>query len=70
MTRKAGYPLDGAPGARGGAGSDVVEVRSALPPTAVQLPRSPLCVARHRRLAWYLGRFRGGGGGGVVRRNA
>ena len=33
MTRKAGYPLG-----RGGAGSGVVEVRSALPPTAVHAP--------------------------------
>ena len=46
MTRKAGYPLDRAPGARGGAGSDVVEVRSALPPTAVHAPSLvPLCAA-------------------------
>ena len=37
MTRKAGYPLQGTR-ARGGAGSDVVEVRSALPPTAVHAP--------------------------------
>ena len=35
MTRKAGYSLGGVPGARGGAGSDVVEVRSALHPTAL-----------------------------------
>ena len=52
MTRTAGYPLDGAPWARGGAGSGVVEVRSALPPTAVHAPSLvPLCVARYRRLA-------------------
>ena len=38
MTRKAGYPLGRAPEARGGAGGDVVEVRSALPPTAVHAP--------------------------------
>ena len=36
MTREAGCPLDRASGARGGAGSDVVDVRSALHPTALQ----------------------------------
>ena len=30
MTRKAGYPLGRAPWARGGAGGDVVDTRSAL----------------------------------------
>ena len=35
MTRKAGYPLGRVPWARGGAGSGVVEVRSALPPAAL-----------------------------------
>ena len=38
MTRTAGYPLGGAPWTRGGACSGVVEVRSALPPTAVYAP--------------------------------
>ena len=50
MTRKTGCPLDREPGARGGAGSGVVEVRSALPPTAVHAPSPvPLCVARVAR---------------------
>ena len=38
MTRKAGYPLGRVPWARGGAGSGVIEVRSALPPMAVNAP--------------------------------
>ena len=38
MTHEAGYPLDRAPGARGGADSDVVDTRSALHPTAVHAP--------------------------------
>ena len=47
MTREAGYPIGRAPGARGGADSDVVEVRSALPPTAVHAPSLvPLGVTR------------------------
>ena len=59
MTRKAGYPLGRVPWARGGTGSGVVEVRSALPPTAVHAPSLvPLCVARYRRLTWHLGRQR------------
>ena len=50
MTRKAGYPLGRAPGARGGAGSDVVEVSSALPPTAVHAPSLvPFCLPHHQR---------------------
>ena len=48
MTRKSGCPLDRAPGARGGAGSGVVEVRSALPPTTVHAPSLvPLCAAHN-----------------------
>ena len=35
MTRKAGYPLGRAPWASGEAGIGVVDVRPALPPTAV-----------------------------------
>ena len=59
MTRKAGYPLGRAPWARGGAGSDVVDSRSALYPTAVHAPSLvPLFVARYRRLTWHLGRQR------------
>ena len=48
MTREAGCPLDRASGARGGAGSDVVDVRSALHPTALQAlsPLVYLCVAQ------------------------
>ena len=47
MTRKAGYPLIRALWARGGAGSDVVDSRSALYPTAVHAPSLvPLGVAR------------------------
>ena len=38
MTRKAGYPLGRAPWASGEAGIGVVDVRSALPPTAVYAP--------------------------------
>ena len=46
MTRKAGYPLGRAPGASGGAGGDVVDVRSALHPTAVHVSSLvPLYVA-------------------------
>ena len=46
MTHTAGHPLDRGPGARGGADSDVVEVRSAWPPTAVHAPSlAPLCAA-------------------------
>ena len=53
MTREAGYPLGRAPWARGGAGSDVVDTRSALHPTAVHAPSLvPMCVARHWRLTW------------------
>ena len=59
MTRKAGYPLGRAPRAKGGAGSDVVDSRSALYPTAVHVPSLvPLCVARYRHLAWPSGRQR------------
>ena len=48
MTRKAGYPLDRVPWARGGAGSGVVEVRSALPPTTMHAPSLvPLCAAHN-----------------------
>jgi hypothetical protein len=36
MTHEAACPLDRASGARGGAGSDVVDVRSALHPTTLQ----------------------------------
>ena len=40
------YPLGRAPGASGGAGNDVVDVRSALHPTAVHAPLLvPLYVA-------------------------
>ena len=35
MTHKAGYPLKGAPWARGGAGSGVVDTGLALHPTAL-----------------------------------
>ena len=50
MARKADYPLGRAPWARGGAGSGVVDSRSALYPTAVRAPSLvPLCVARYRR---------------------
>jgi hypothetical protein len=49
MTRKAGYPLGRAPWARGGAGSGVVEVRSALPPTAVHV----LSLSHHIRFQAY-----------------
>ena len=38
MTRKAGYPLGRTPWASGEAGIGVVDVRSALPPTAVCAP--------------------------------
>ena len=59
MTREAGYSLSGVPGARGGTGSDVVDSRSALYPTAVHVPSLvPLCVARYRHLAWPSGRQR------------
>ena len=49
MTRKTGCPLDREPGARGGAGSGVVEVRSALPPTAVHI----LSLSHHIRFQAY-----------------
>ena len=49
MTRKAGYSLSGVPGARGGEGSGVVEVRSALPPTAVHI----LSLSHHIRFQAY-----------------
>ena len=49
--QQAGYPLDRAPGPRGWADSDVVEVRSALPPTAVHAPSLvvPFCLPHHQR---------------------
>ena len=52
MNRKAGCPLDRAPGARGGgAGSDVVEVRSALPPAAVHaLSLAPSCAVHNENV--------------------
>ena len=59
MTRKAGYPLGRAPWASGEAGIGMVDVRSALPPTAVHAPSLvPFRIARYRRLTWHLGRHR------------
>ena len=49
MTRTAGCPLDGAPWARGGAGSGVVDSRSALYPTTVRvLSLVHVCVPQKR----------------------
>ena len=62
MTHTAGSPLGGAPGASRGAGDDVVDVGSALHPTAVHAPSFvPLCVPRRRHLTWHLPHFGGGG---------
>ena len=60
MTRTAGYPLGGAPWTRGRACNGVVEVRSALPPTAVYAPSlaPPSYIARYRHLTGHLGRHR------------
>ena len=57
MTRKAGYPLGKAPGASGGAGGDVVDVRSALHPTTMHAPSlAPFMRRSQRCLTWHLGR--------------
>ena len=59
MTCKAGCPLGGAPGARGGAGSGVVDTGLALHPAAVHAPSLVSSyVARCRHLTWHLGRHR------------
>ena len=59
MTCTAGRPLGGAPGARGGAGSGVVDTRLALHPTAMYVPSLVSSyIARYRRLTWHLGRHR------------
>ena len=65
MTREAGYSPSGVLGARGGAGSGVVEVRSALPPTAVHaLSLVHLCAAQDgARWGWREGREGGVGWG-------
>ena len=66
MTRKAGYSLSGVPGARGGAGSDVVDVRSALHPTALHaLSLSSTYVSLKTAPDGGGGRAEGGSGAGV-----
>ena len=60
MTRKAGYPLGRTPWASGEAGIGVVDVRSALPPTAVYAPSltPPPYIDCYRHLTWHSGRHR------------
>ena len=66
VAHKAIYLQGRALGACGGAGSDVVEVWSALPPTALPVPSFvPLCAPSRRHLAWRMRRFGSVGASGL-----
>ena len=58
MTRKVGWPLGRTPGVSGGAGRDVVDVGSALHPTAMSAALlAPLYVVRQKALGVVFGAF-------------
>ena len=71
MTRTAGCPLDGAPWARGGTGSGVVDSGSALYPTAVCVFfLSSTCVSLKTAFKWKWGSAEGRKWGGGRRAQA